>query len=408
MVSNERMVTIMSTPKHKHLKYEDRFVIQEFLNLNHTFTAIAIRIDKDRRCVSKEVLKHRILKPARAKRDPDCPKTAKPPYVCNGCDSKDRCQKNQYRYDAAVAQSEYEITLRRERSHLKISKDQIVTINDVIAPLMIEKHHSVNHVFAAHPELLPMSKSTFYRYVDIGLLNVRNIDLARKVRYRVKKEYDYTEVRPKDHSYTLGRFYGNFKDYIEYNPMASIVEIDTVIGTQGGKGGKCFLTMLFRAYNFMLIFTLPYKKSIYVLQVFEILKKLLGELEFSRLFEVILADNGTEFSDPESIELSSRSGERLSFMFYCDPNSSWQKGSLEKNHEYIRYVLPKGTSFAGISQDDANLLASHINSVPRLCLNNRSPYEAALGFIGKNNMDLLGIQKIDNHDINLTKSLLKR
>ena len=408
MVSNERMVTILSTPKHKHLKYEDRFVIQEFLNLNHTFTAIAIRIDKDRRCVSKEVLKHRILKPARAKRDPDCPKTAKPPYVCNGCDSKDRCQKNQYRYDAAVAQSEYEITLRRERSHLKISKDQIVAINDVIAPLMIEKHHSVNHVFAAHPELLPMSKSTFYRYVDIGLLNVRNIDLARKVRYRVKKEYDYTEVRPKDHSYKLGRFYSDFKDYIEYNPMASIVEIDTVIGTQGGKGGKCFLTMLFRAYNFMLIFTLPYKKSIYVLQVFEILKKLLGELEFSRLFEVILADNGTEFSDPESIELSSRSGERLSFMFYCDPNSSWQKGSLEKNHEYIRYVLPKGTSFAGISQDDANLLASHINSVPRLCLNNRSPYEAALGFIGKNNMDLLGIQKIDNDDINLTKSLLKR
>lgn len=408
MVSNERMVTIMSTPKHKHLKYEDRFVIQEFLNLNHTFTAIAIRIDKDRRCVSKEVLKHRILKPARAKRDPDCPKTAKPPYVCNGCDSKDRCQKNQYRYDAAVAQSEYEITLRRERSHLKISKDQIVAINDVIAPLMIEKHHSVNHVFAAHPELLPMSKSTFYRYVDIGLLNVRNIDLARKVRYRVKKEYDYTEVRPKDHSYKLGRFYSDFKDYIEYNPMASIVEIDTVIGTQGGKGGKCFLTMLFRAYNFMLIFTLPYKKSIYVLQAFEILKKLLGELEFSRLFEVILADNGTEFSDPESIELSSRSGERLSFMFYCDPNSSWQKGSLEKNHEYIRYVLPKGTSFAGISQDDANLLASHINSVPRLCLNNRSPYEAALGFISKNNMDLLGIQKIDNDDINLTKSLLKR
>lgn len=408
MDSHERMVTIMRTPKHKHLKYEDRFVIQEFLNLNHSFTDISIRIGKNRRCVSKEVFKHRILKPARVKRNPDCPKTEKPPYVCNGCTSKDNCRKNQYRYDAAIAQSEYEITLRRERSHLKISKDQIAAINDVIAPLMIEKHHSVNHVFAAHPELLPMSKSTFYRYVDIGLLNVRNIDLARKVRYRVKKEYDYTAVRPKDHSYKLGRFYSDFKDYIEHNPLASIVEIDTVIGTQGGKGGKCFLTMLFRTFNLMLIFTLPYKKSIYVLQVFEILKSLLGEIEFSRLFEVILADNGSEFSDPESIEMSSRSGERLSFMFYCDPNSSWQKGSLEKNHEYIRYVLPKGTSFAGISQDDANLLASHINSVPRLCLNNQSPYEAALGFIGKNNMDLLGIQKIDNDDINLTKSLLKR
>ena len=404
----ERMVKYMSTPKHKHLKYEDRFVIQEFLNLNHSFTAIATRLGKDRRCIAKEIYKHRILKPARVKKEPDCPKTSKPPYVCNGCSSKDRCQKNQYRYDASVAQNEYDITLRKERSHLKITKDQVAAINDVIAPLMIDKHHSVNHVFAAHPELLPMSKSTFYRYVDIGLLNVRNIDLARKVRYQIKKEYDYSLARPKDRSFKLGRFYTDFKNYIEHHPMASIVEIDTVIGTQGGKGGKCFLTMLFRSYNLMLIYVLPYKKSIYVLQVFDILKKLLGEIEFSRLFEVILADNGTEFSDPESIEMSSKSGERLSCMFYCDPNCSWQKGSLEKNHEYIRYVLPKGTSFAGISQDDANLLASHINSVPRLCLNNQSPYEAAIGFIGKNNMDLFGIQKIDNDDINLTKKLLRR
>ena len=342
------MVNTMSTPKHKHLTYEDRFVIQEFLNLNHSFTSIGNRLSKDRRCIAKEVYKHRVLRPARVKKDPDCFKTSRAPYVC------------------------------------------------------------INHVFAAHPELLPISKSTFYRYIDIGLLNVKNIDLARKVRYRVKKEYDYTAVRPKDRAYKLGRFYSDFKDYMEHNPMASIVEIDTVIGTQGGKGGKCFLTMLFRNYNLMLIYVLPYKKSIYVLQVFEILKKLLGTFEFSRLFEVILADNGSEFSDPESIEICAKSGEKLSSMFYCDPNCSWQKGSLEKNHEYIRYVLPKGTSFAGISQDDATLLASHINSIPRLCLNNQSPYEAALGFIGKNNINLLGIQKIDNDDINLTRSLFKR
>ena len=43
------------------------------------------------------------------------------------------------------------------------------------------------HVFASHPELLPFSKSTFYRYVDLGLLDVKNIDLQRKVRFRVKR-----------------------------------------------------------------------------------------------------------------------------------------------------------------------------------------------------------------------------
>lgn len=398
----------MSTPKYKHFKFEDRYVIQEFLKFKYSFTAIANRLGKDRRAVSKEVLKHRFLKQGHNKNKLDCSLLDKPPYVCNGCDSKNTCGMNQYIYEAAIAQNEYEHVLRKERSKLRVSKETIAAINDVIAPLMINQHHSVNHVYAAHPELLPMSRSTFYRYVDIGILNVRNIDLQRRVRYRVKKEYDYTRTSSNDNGVKLGRFYRDYQDYMEHNSTASVVEMDTVIGTQGGKGGKCFLTLLFRAFNLMLIRVLPYRKMEYVTEQFEILKKLLGDFEFSRLFEVILTDNGSEFLDPESIEISSMSGERLSFVFYCDPNSSWQKGCIEKNHQYIRYVLPKGTSFAGVSQEDANLLASHINSVPRLSLNNLSPYDAAIGFIGKHNMELLGIQKINNDDIDLSIRLLKR
>ena len=105
---------------------------------------------------------------------------------------------------------------------------------------MIHKHHSVNHVFASHPELLPFSKSTFYRYVDLGLLDVKNIDLQRKVRFRVKKEYDYSHEKI-DHKYRLGRQYHDFQDYMELHPMASIVEMDTVIGTSGGKGANASL-----------------------------------------------------------------------------------------------------------------------------------------------------------------------
>lgn len=398
----------MNTPKYKHFKFEDRYVIQEFLKFQYSFTAIANLLGKDRRAISKEVLKHRFLKPGRNKIQLDCSMLEKPPYVCNGCNKRMGCLKNQYIYEASIAQNEYGKTLRQERSRLRISKASIAAINDTIAPLMISKHHSVNHVFAAHPEILTMSKSTFYRYVDLGILNVKNVDLQRKVKYRVKKEYDYEHSSKMDRGIRLGRFYRDFQDYISHNPEASIVEMDTVIGTQGGKGGKCFLTLLFRSFNLMLIRVLPYRRAEYVIQTFEILKGLLGDFEFSRLFEVILTDNGSEFSDPESIEISTKTGERLSFVFFCDPNSSWQKGCIEKNHEYIRYVLPKGTSFAGISQENANLLASHINSVPRLSLNNQSPYEAALGFLGKHNMELLGIQKISNDDIDLSIRLLKR
>lgn len=143
----------------------------------------------------------------------------------------------------------------------------------------------------------------------------------------------------------------------------------------------------------MLIYLLPYKQSKYVTQIFNHLKNILGINEFKRLFEVILTDNGTEFSDPESIEFDLNTGEKVCSLFYCDPSCSWQKGCIEKNHEYIRYILPKGTSFASLTQNDCYLIASHINSTPRLSLNNNSPYNASLFFIGKNNMDKLNIKK---------------
>lgn len=393
--------------KYLHLSYKDRCIIQEFLTYGYSFTAIANRIQKDRTTISKELRNHRFVKPFRGNKDVICSRLSKPPYVCNGCENSIRCKQPKMLYDAAIADHEYHHNLSLLRANLKVTKDQVAAINDVVSPLMIHKHHSVNHVYVSHPEVLPFSKSTFYRYIDMGLLDVRNIDLQRKVRFRTKKEYDYSREKI-DHEYRFGRQYHDFQDYIELHPMASIVEMDTVIGTAGGKGGKCFLTLLFRSFNFMLIYLLPYKRSQYVTEVFMHLKKLLGDFEFSRLFEVILTDNGTEFSDPESIELSFINGERLSYVFYCDPNASWQKGSIEKNHEYIRYVLPKGSSFAGLTQEDCTLLASHINSVPRLSLNNQSPFEAAKGFLGINNINKLGIHQIPLDDIDLSIRLLRK
>ena len=393
--------------KYKHLSFEDRCVIEEFLNHNYNFTKIGNRIGKDRTTISDEVRKHRFLRnTARCNNQPCCFES-KPPYVCNGCPKFNSCRKIRYSYSHDVAYNEYKKTLIQQRSHIKLTKDEIANINDIVSPLMIHKHHSVNHVFISHPDVLPFSKSTFYKYIDLGILNVRNIDLARKARFKVKKEYDYTreKTNPK---IKIGRFYSDFKDYLEYHPNASVVEMDTVIGTSGGKGGKCMLTLLFRQYNFMLIYLLPYKQSKYVTEVFNHLKVLLGIDEFKRLFEVILTDNGTEFSDPESIEIDLNTGEVLCQLFYCDPNCSWQKGSLEKNHEYIRYILPKKTSFAGLTQDDCYLIASHINSTPRLSLNNYSPYDAAFIFLGKSNFDKFQIKKIDNDDINLSIRLLNK
>ena len=56
------------------------------------------------------------------------------------------------------------------------------------------------------------------------------------------------------------------------------------------------------------------------------------------LFKVCLADNGTEFSNPRAIEYD-RQGNLRTHIFYCDPSSPYQKGSAERNHEFIRLSL---------------------------------------------------------------------
>ena len=395
--------------KYKHLSFEDRVTIQEYLNIGLNFTKIGKHLNKDRTTIAKEVYKHRFLRrrtTSKQKAD-QCHIVNKAPYVCNGCSKKSYCNKQRFTYEASIAHNDYKRCLKNARSKLFITKEQIADINEVIAPLMRHKHHSVNHVYVSHPKLLPFAKSTFYRYIDFGLLDVKNIDLKRKAKFRVKKEQN-DERSPVNSAIKVGRFYTDFKDYIELNPDASIVEMDTVIGTSGGKGGKCFLTLLFRKFNFMLIFIMPYKRVEHVTDVFTHLKKTLGSQTFSKLFEVILTDNGTEFTSPLEIECDLETGEKLVNLFYCDPYSSWQKGTLEKNHTYIRYILPKGSSFAGLNQKDCDLISSHINAVPRLSLNNSTPYDLALIYIGKDSLDKLNISKVDYDDVDLSSKLLKK
>jgi len=67
-----------------------------------------------------------------------------------------------YVYTGSVANNEYEKTLRLSRAHLQITNDDIHKINEIVSPLMIEKHHSVNQVYINHGDVLPFYKSTFY------------------------------------------------------------------------------------------------------------------------------------------------------------------------------------------------------------------------------------------------------
>ena len=86
--------------------------------------------------------------------------------------------------------------------------------------------------------------------------------------------------------------------------------------------------------------------------------------------------------------------------------SSYQKGAIEENHTLLRYVLPKGTLFDDLTQENADLIASHINSYHRKSIDS-TPYSLSLQFFHKDILDLLNLKEISAESVTLNKSLLK-
>lgn len=181
--------------------------------------------------------------------------------------------------------------------------------------------------------------------------------------------------------------------------------MDTV---EGGKGtsSKVFLTMLFRNCSLMLIFLLKDKTAESVQKVFDMLSDELGIKAFHELFPVILTDNGTEFQRPDLLE-NTRNSQPRTKIYYCNPNSSWQKGMLEKNHEYIRLVIPKGKSLEPYTAQNATMLMNHINSEARDSLNGCTPFKLSLLLLNNRLHEILHLEEVAPDDVTLCPQLLK-
>ena len=156
----------------------------------------------------------------------------------------------------------------------------------------------------------------------------------------------------------------------------------------------------------MLAFIRDRNTAASVFWIFEKLYRELGPDQFRKLFPVLLGDNGSEFSDPLSLEMDGENNQRTK-VFYCDPSAPYQKGAAENNHEFIRRVLPKGTSFDDLNQEKIHLVMNHINSYTRANLGNHSPYEMFRLFYGQEVLNVLGAVLISPNDIILRPELLK-
>ena len=330
-----------------------------------------------------------------------CGKLNKPPYVCNSCESLKKCTLRKKFYYAKDAQDEYEDVRSEARTGVAITESELGHLDRIVTPL-IKKGQSIHHICVNNADSIMYSEKTLYNYIDAGLITACNIDLPRKVKYRPRKKTGL--IHKVDRKCRIGRTYDDFQNFMDKNNHPLVVEMDSVIGRIGG---KVLLTLHFVKAEFMLAFLRDSNDSQSVIDIFDRLNELLEIDMFKKLFPVLLGDRGSEFSNPIAIECDRTTGEIRTNVFYCDPCASFQKGAAEKNHEEIRKVLPQGTSFDDLKQEDITFMMDNINSYSRPNLNDRTPYDAFKFLFGEEAIKKLGSTLIPPNEICLKPSLLK-
>lgn len=366
---------------YNQLNSNQRETIQILLNKGKSFTEIGKAINKDRTTISKEIRRNRYIKSnfydafdvkGINQAVEKCEKLKQKPYVCNNCPNKKTCNKHHLYYEYKIAEEHYQKNLVESRTGIDIKPDTINDIENQIVPLIKNKKQSINQVYINHPDILYFSKSTFYKYVDIGVFSLTNADLPKKIRYKQRKHKNFNSKNKRELSLLKGRKYEDFIEFSSKHPRMNIVEMDTVIGKRNEN--KCLLTLYIRETHFMLIFLLNKKDSASVNAKINFIKETLGIKLYSKIFRIFLTDNGSEFFSVLNFERDLETNKKLSNIFFCHPYSSYEKHGVEVNHEYIRRVLPKGTSFNILNDNNVKNLQDNINSIPRISLGNETPY----------------------------------
>ena len=333
-------------------------------------------------------------------REQVCPKLAAAPYICNGCEDESVCVLRKRYYLHNPAHSNYRNLLVDSREGANITEGELLGLDALVSPL-VGRGQSVHHILANNPDRFALNEKPVYRYIAGGLFSAKNGDMPRvcMLKPRSRKPVEHKV----DTKCRIGRTHTDYQAFLAAAPDTRVVEMDSVIGRVGG---KVLLTLMFTWCGFMLAFIRDRNDSQSVIDVFGRLWTAAGADLFRRLFPVLLTDNGSEFSNPAALELTSE-GNIKTRVFYCDPRATNQKARIERNHEFIRMVFPKGTSFDNLSQADVDLTMSHVNSYSRPTLDDKSPFSLFAFAYGADIPDLLGIRKIAPNEIHLKPALIQ-
>ena len=282
--------------------------------------------------------------------------------------------RKQYRAD--IGQRDYKTKLKRKEHDLKIGKDR--ELEEQIRKKLLEDKFSPDAIIGGINEkgLVfegMISTKTLYNYIDAGIFSgITNETLWEK---RKRKKNKYRQVRRVSLTNRKGKSIEKrpekANDRIEYGHW----EGDCVKGPQGRTTS---------------LFVLTERKSLEEIIIKierttqEEIKKAIDDLEkkygsrFKLKFKSITFDNGVEFLNWKSLELSVLNPKKKrTVIYFAHAYSAWERGSNEVQNKMIRRFIPKGTDIHEIEEKEIENIQDWMNNYPRKKLGYKTAYQIA-------------------------------
>lgn len=221
----------------------------------------------------------------------------------------------------------------------------------------IKKMHPDN------PEL-HISHETIYRSLFIQSRGVLKKELTKFLKSgRIYR-------RPKSHT-MKGQGLGKIVDAVSISERPAEVDDRAVPGhwegdlVMGGRDTQV-ATLVERSSRFLMLVKVDGRDTQTVINA---LIKHAQKLP-SEVYKSLTWDRGAELSDHKRFSLATNIQ-----VYFCDPQSPWQRGSNENTNRLLREYFPKGTNFSLISQEELDYYANKLNTRPRKTLDYATPAE---------------------------------
>ena len=281
--------------------------------------------------------------------------------------SREVCRNGGYdRYRAAVADEQAWVRARRPKRCKLANSPWLRRAVARKLKLNWSPEQIAGWLKRVHPreETYQVSHETIYRSLFVQTRGVLKKELLGHLRSK-------RTIRRSKQATQKGGDHGQIKDMISIRERPASVEDRAVPGhwegdLLSGSKNSHIATLVERHTRYVMLAKVANKETNTVVSaLIKQAKKLPGEL-----YKSLTWDRGKELADHRRFSLATDID-----VYFCDPQSPWQRGSNENTNGLLRQYFPKGTDLSVYSQADLNKVARQLNERPRKTLEFETPAE---------------------------------